>query len=225
MATPNHSSAPDPCADLVRTSDRDRWLATLYAPQAVRPALLAVHALDLELAKVAATTTEPMIGRMRLAWWRERLEGLDRGEVPAQPVLQALARDVLPRGVAGAELAAFEDAWLDVLGGPSDGAALARHVAARGGAVFGALAALLDDDRAAGEALGASWAAGEAARAGWGAVDVPSPPRAPPALRSLAGLAALGRRDVARAVAGQSLEPRGAAARQWLLLRAATFGR
>ena len=212
-------------AEFVRAADRDRWLATLYAPEPVRAACLAAHALDLELAKLVATTTEPMIGRIRLAWWRERLMGLDRSEVSAQPVLQALVRDVLTRGVTGARLAVFEDAWLDVLAGLPDAAALARHVAARGAAVFGTLATLLGGDLAAAEALGASWAAGEAARAGWGVVDVSLPPRAPPALRSLAGLAALGRRDVARAVAGQAVEPRATAARQWLLLRAATFGR
>ncbi len=224
-------------AERVRVTDRDRWLATLYAPEAVRPALIVVHALDLELAKVAATTTEPMLGEIRLAWWRERLDGLDRGEVPAQPVLQALAREVLPRGVAGAQLARFEDAWLGVLAGPPDAAGLERHVAARGRALFGVLAALLGSGGGGGgmadegggtdttAALGRAWAAGEAARAGWGIAAVPRPPRMAPALRSLAGLATLGGRDLARAAAGLPPEPRATAARQWLLLRAALTGR
>ncbi len=203
-------------AAFVRDADRDRWLATLYAPEPVRAALLAAHALDLELAKVAATTTEPMIGRIRLAWWRERLEALDR-EVPAQPVLQALAADVLPRGVKGATLAGFEDAWLALLDGDD-----ARHIALRGEAVGRVMAKLLGGDEAAGAALLTVWAAGEAARQGRSAQGVTAP-RARKVLRPLAGLAALGRRDVGRG--GDGPEPRASAARQWTLLRAALIGR
>ncbi len=203
-------------AAFVREADRDRWLATLYAPEPVRPALLAVHALDLELAKVVATTTEPMIGRIRLAWWRERLEALER-EVPAQPVLQALAADVLPHGVSGAMLAGFEDAWLALLDGDDTG-----HIGLRGSAVGRVLAKLLGGDEATGAVLLTNWAAGEMARQGQSAQSV-TVPRAAKALRPLAGLAALGRRDVARG--GDGPEPRAAAARQWTLLRAALIGR
>jgi phytoene synthase len=59
-----------------------------------------------------AGTTEPMIGEIRLAWWREACEGLDAGRVPAQPLLQLAADALLPAGIAGAELAAIEDRWL-----------------------------------------------------------------------------------------------------------------
>ena len=70
----------------------------LYAPADVRPAWMALHGLDLELESVVAGTTEPMIGAIRLAWWREALQGLDAGKVPAQPLLQLIAAEVLPRG-------------------------------------------------------------------------------------------------------------------------------
>ena len=94
-------------AFLVEVADRDRWLSVLYAPAALRRALFAIHALDLELAKLATTTSDAMLGAIKLAWWRERLVDLDAGVVPAQPVLRALAADVLPRGVSGAVLAGF----------------------------------------------------------------------------------------------------------------------
>ena len=207
----------DPVASFVRNADRERWLAVHYAPAAIRPALLSIHALDLELAKIVATTTEPMLGEIRLAWWREQLEGLDRGQVPAQPVLQALAAEVLPRGVTGAALALFEDAWVARLDDD-----LATHVEARGRTVFGALAAVLGGQDA--EALGRSWAAGEAARLG---ETVPSitTPRPPTALRSLAGMSALGRRDSAVFAAGLPPESRATPVRQLILLRAVMFGR
>lgn len=206
----------DAVAAAVRDADRDRWLATQYAPAGLRPALFAVHALDLEFAKVAATTTEAMLGEIRLAWWRERLVGLDAGDVPAQPVLRALAGTVLPRGVAGATLAGFEDGWLALAAGD-----IARHVTLRGSALGGALAALGGADPAVGAALGTAWAAGEAARAGHD-VAAGQMNRAPPKLRWLAGLAALGVRDVAKK---QPPEPRATAGRQWVLLRAALTGR
>ena len=75
----------------VKARDRDRYLSVLYAPAAARPALLALHGLDLELAQVVASTTEPMLGEIRLAWWRDALLALDAGQVPAQPLLALLA--------------------------------------------------------------------------------------------------------------------------------------
>lgn len=79
------------CADLVRRSDRVRWLATLLAPTAARPALLALHAFNVELGLIRESVREAMLGRMRLQWWHDRLAELpDRPA--AHPVLQALAR-------------------------------------------------------------------------------------------------------------------------------------
>lgn len=213
------ASTPDVVATMVRDADRDRWLATLYAPAALRPALLAVHALDLELAKVAATTTDVMLGEIRLAWWRERLDALDRGEVPAQPVLRALAAEVVPRGISGAMLAGFEDGWLALADGD-----VAGFVTARGAAVGGVVAKLLGADEAVGVSLGRRWAAGEAARLGH-VVDAPPVDRAPAVLRPLAGLATLGARDLARAAAGLPTEARATPKRQLLLLRTMLTGR
>ena len=101
----------------MRAGDRDRYLATLYAPAPVRPALFALWALDLELGAVVTGASDAMIAEIKLAWWREALERLDHAPPPAQPVLQALAAEVLPRGVTGAALARLEDGWLANLGG------------------------------------------------------------------------------------------------------------
>lgn len=210
------TAADDPTADFVRDADRDRWLATLYAPAALRPALFAVWALDLELAKVATGASDAMLAEIKLAWWRERLGDLDKGVVPAQPLLRALAADVLPRGVAGQALASFEDGWLALLADEGG-----RHFTLRGAAVGRAVGALAGAD---GAALATAWAAGEAARAGHDVV-APATERAPKPLRWLAGLAALGLRDVARAARGLPPEPRATAGRQWVLLRAAVTGR
>jgi len=79
------------CADLVREQAPGRYLATLFAPASVRPALFGLYAFDHEIAKVRAVVSEPMAGLIRLQWWRDALEAIaaDR-PAPAHPVAQAL---------------------------------------------------------------------------------------------------------------------------------------
>src|SRR5687767_8955799 len=91
--------------------DPERKLALVYVSAARRGALEALWRLDVALGAVLATGTEPMISQIRFAWWRESLEKLDRERPPAEPILEALAREVVPAGVAGAELAAMEEGW------------------------------------------------------------------------------------------------------------------
>ena len=72
--------------------------ARLRARRRARPRVEALWRLDVTLGAVLATGREPMVSRIRLAWWREALERLDREPPPAEPVLQALAAHVLPAG-------------------------------------------------------------------------------------------------------------------------------
>lgn len=124
-------------------ADPERALAVAYAPRAARLALSALFALDERLGQVVASTSEPMIGLMRLTWWREALEKLDRAPAPAEPLLSALAEYVLPHGVTGAALAAIEDGWAALIDGEADEEAIARHGRERGGNLFAAAATLL----------------------------------------------------------------------------------
>ena len=88
---------------MIELADPERALAIAYAPAEHRPALTALFALDERLAGIVAATTEPTIGLIRLAWWRESLEKLDREPPPAEPLLQALA-SLLPLGLTGVAL-------------------------------------------------------------------------------------------------------------------------
>lgn len=89
----------------------ERALAFSYAPRSGAAALEALFALDDALAQLLRTTREPAVGQLRLAWWREALAKLDNEPAPAEPVLQALAREVLPRGVRGAALVPIVHGW------------------------------------------------------------------------------------------------------------------
>lgn len=89
----------------------ERALALSYAPPGRRAALDALVALDDALALLLRTTREPALGQLRLAWWREALAKLDTAPAPAEPVLQALEREVLPLGIRGAALVPIVHGW------------------------------------------------------------------------------------------------------------------
>ena len=84
------------CEAQVRAGDKDRFLATLFAPQKCRRALYALYAFNLEVTRTRELAREPMPGEIRLQWWRDALGGAGRGEVDAHPVAAAL-RDVVVR--------------------------------------------------------------------------------------------------------------------------------
>jgi phytoene synthase len=86
----------DHCQDLVRSGDKNRFLATLFAPQKYRHALYALYAFNLEVARTRELAREPMPGEIRLQWWRDVLGGGGRGEIDAHPVAAAL-RDAVVR--------------------------------------------------------------------------------------------------------------------------------
>jgi phytoene synthase len=95
--------------------------------------------IDDALAEVVITSTQPALGAIRLAWWREALERLDVNPPPPEPRLKAIASELLPRGIAGAEVARLEDGWATLL----DDAPDQERVAGRGEALFSMAAKLL----------------------------------------------------------------------------------
>ena len=69
------------CATLVREVDRERYLATLFAPASNRDALFALYAFNVETSRVRDLAREPMPGEIRLQWWREVLLKTVRGRL------------------------------------------------------------------------------------------------------------------------------------------------
>lgn len=94
-------------------ADRAQMLRLLSTD--LRPAFEALFQIDAAMGDVVARATQPALGAVKLAWWRERLEELDQGIVPAEPRLRAAAEQLLPRRVSGAELAALEDGWATLM--------------------------------------------------------------------------------------------------------------
>src|SRR5882724_3499513 len=82
------------CEDLVRLGDKDRYLATLFAPADKRGPLFALYAFAHEIATVRDRAREPMPGEIRLQWWRDVLSGERGGEAAAHPVAAALIETI-----------------------------------------------------------------------------------------------------------------------------------
>jgi phytoene synthase len=217
--------------------DADRRLALSYVALPIRRRLETLWRIDAAMGAVIAGGREPLISRIKLAWWRDALELLDTAVPPAEPLLQALAADVLPFGVTGAELAVMEEGWTrltepDALG-PED---LATYAEARGGVLFALSARLLGGGfeagvKAAGEGLALADLARHSAEASDAAVALRAASeklarvtgRWPTKLRPLGMLAALAARDVANGA--EWFEPHGAPPRMWRMLGHRLTGR
>jgi phytoene synthase len=111
---PDRAAAPDfapflsegvsgPAA-VVRRHDRDRYQTALFAPSDRREALFALYAFNYEVARVREVVTQPMLGRIRLQWWREVIAAVYAG-APArrhevvQPLAAAIVALSLSRGL------------------------------------------------------------------------------------------------------------------------------
>ncbi|MGA7390639.1 MAG: phytoene/squalene synthase family protein [Pseudolabrys sp.] len=78
------------CARLVREVDRERYLATLFAPAGYRNALFALYAFNVEISRVRDFARESMPGEIRLQWWREIFLGERAEEAASNPTAAAL---------------------------------------------------------------------------------------------------------------------------------------
>lgn len=87
-------------AALVRQHDRERYQTALFAPSSRREALFALYAFNYEIARVREIVTTPMLGQIRLQWWRDVIDvayagGPPRHHVAAAP-LAAMIGDYSP---------------------------------------------------------------------------------------------------------------------------------
>jgi phytoene synthase len=114
---------------------------------------------------VVSTSSDPRLGAIRLAWWRERLEQLDEGiTAPGEPRLQAVAGELLPQAISGLELSQLEDAWLPLLAPFPWAEEQAAALRQRGRILFGTGARLLGTRSESSETAGAFWSLVDAAQ-------------------------------------------------------------
>jgi NADH dehydrogenase [ubiquinone] 1 alpha subcomplex assembly factor 6 len=89
---PDATLSLSPVAALVHRYDRDRYQTALFAPADRREPLFALYAFNYEIARVRETVTQPMLGQIRLQWWREAIEAAYAGAQPRRhEVVEPLA--------------------------------------------------------------------------------------------------------------------------------------
>ena len=89
-------------AALVRRHDHDRFQTVLFAPAERREALFALYAFNYEVARVRETVSEPVLGQIRLQWWRESIAaafegGPVRHHIVVEPLTAAIRAGALTR--------------------------------------------------------------------------------------------------------------------------------
>ncbi len=124
--------------DAAMLGEPDRYLAATLAPVRVRGDLAAIAAFAAELGRIPSVVSEPMLGDIRLQWWREALEGGREGRRSGHPVADSLIDAVQRHGFEPEVLLAMIDAReLDLAGGmPQDDAGLAAYLDATQGHPF-----------------------------------------------------------------------------------------
>lgn len=129
----------------VRGHDYDRYFATLFCPAELRPALHALYAFNLEIATIRESTSEPMIGRIRLQWWREAIGAVFDGRPPAHPVVTAVAEVTAVHGLARAPFERMIDGREAELSAElaDDPATIERHAEATSSNLVGLALAVL----------------------------------------------------------------------------------
>lgn len=145
------------CFDQVRRLDHDRFMTALFAPKNRRDALFALYAFNLEVARIRETVSEPILGQVRLQWWREAIEGVYRGAPPQHQVAEALYEAVATYGLSRSHFDRLLDARAFDLGNEphADVPALLDYADGTSGSLTVLALEALDP----GEAEGPRWAA------------------------------------------------------------------
>lgn len=86
-----------------------------YAPEQFRAAWQAYFALDAQLADLVRKASEPMLGQLRLAWWRDRLNEPTSAWPKGNPLLALIEQSW---GANAAQLAPLVDGWEHILADP-----------------------------------------------------------------------------------------------------------
>jgi phytoene synthase len=138
-------------------------MTVIFAPAAVREHLFALYAFNIELAKVREIVSEPLIGQMRLQWWRDTLDRLYTGETVMHEVARPLGSAIVAGKVPRAAFDSLIDAREFDLDGtpPADLTALLAYAEGTAAPVLGIALQIAGRGADAGEVArlaGTAWA-------------------------------------------------------------------
>jgi phytoene/squalene synthetase len=130
--------SPRELEDLVARVDPDRYVASLFAPAGRRRGLIVLYAFNYEVARIREIVHEPLVGHIRLGWWREQIAAIYEKRAMTMPLAFDLRETIeafaLPRELFDAYLDArgldFEEAPF------AEEAALGAYAAATAGSLM-----------------------------------------------------------------------------------------
>ncbi|QQR40811.1 phytoene/squalene synthase family protein [Devosia rhizoryzae] len=97
-------------ATTLRSTDRDRYLATLVLPVEHRAAITALYAFNADIAAIRDRVSGPAPGEIRLQWWADAITGSGHGAIRQNPLADALLQTIerynLPTGTFARLIAA-----------------------------------------------------------------------------------------------------------------------
>ncbi|KAF7985495.1 hypothetical protein HWV62_3693 [Athelia sp. TMB] len=92
-STPEAAGSADPaayCRDLVQKHDYESFLTSHFYPREVQGGYFALKAFYVELAMIQDTVSNPMLGKMRMQFWRDTVKQINEGKPPRHPIALAL---------------------------------------------------------------------------------------------------------------------------------------
>jgi phytoene synthase len=81
----------------LRGLDGDLYLCHLFAPVEKRAALLTLYHLYADIARIPASVSDPMVGAIRLQWWRDLFDAIEKGDGRGTPIGEALLLNPLSK--------------------------------------------------------------------------------------------------------------------------------
>ena len=91
MTTNGPTSAAEVVRQAARDGEIDRYFAALMAPVAIRDDVMAIAAFSAVIGHIPQAVHEPMMGEVRLQWWRDALLSGRQLEATGHPIADAVA--------------------------------------------------------------------------------------------------------------------------------------
>ena len=100
----------DEVADTARSLSLDAYLCALLSPRSARSDLIALAAFTGEVARIPTLVSEPMLGEIRLQWWRDAISAATKGALSGHAVMDALMPGLRDGRINSALLTGIVDA-------------------------------------------------------------------------------------------------------------------
>lgn len=121
-----------------RDHEPDWYLTALLAPRGVRDDLVTLAAFFGDIARIPLVVSDPMLGEIRLQWWRDAIEAREAGVATGNPIADELTSVIARRNLLpGSVLAVLDGCSAELTDSLSAGeAAFATHLDQAYGSMF-----------------------------------------------------------------------------------------